>query len=402
MMRFVIALCLAIGLPLVVVAETTALVGATIHQVTGPTIDNATIVFDESGILAIGTKAKIPNDAKRVESRSLHVYPGLISAYSQIGLVEIDAVRATVDLQEAGEFNPNAIAHKALSNDSELIPVVRSNGILLSLMAPQSKRIGGQSSLVKFSGWTAEQMIHTPNIAMHIRWPRSKDDDSELRELTEFFAEAKSYHAARAADDARFDIRLEAMGPLLAGKQLLVVEANRAAEINSAVAFAQQLGLRLVIYSGYEAPECARLLKQFDVPVIVSAIYRLPNNPDDAYDDAYTLPARLQQAGVKYCIGGAGDTPSNLRNLPYHAATAAAFGISPDEALKGITLYPAQILGVADRLGSLQVGKDATLFVADGDILEIPTQVLSAYVDGRVVDLDDRHKRLYRKFRVRK
>jgi imidazolonepropionase-like amidohydrolase len=181
-----------------------------------------------------------------------------------------------------------------------------------------------------------------------------------------------------------------------------MVRADELEQIQSAVAFAARHKLRLILMGGYDAEEAARLLKEHDVPVVVGGVYRLPERRSDDYDAAYTLPERLRKAGVKYCIAGESRfAASNVRNLPYHAATAAAFGLPQDDALRAITLAPAEILGVADRVGSLEAGKDATLFIADGDILETPTNVEAAYVQGRQVDLDNRHKRLYRKYRER-
>jgi imidazolonepropionase-like amidohydrolase len=188
------------------------------------------------------------------------------------------------------------------------------------------------------------------------------------------------------------------MIPLLEGKLPLIVEANEQQQIQSVVAFAVKEKLKLIILGGYDAPLCADLLKKYDVPVIVDGVQRLPTRRGDAYDDAFTVPARLKEAGIRFCIA-ANRSASMARNLPYHAATAAAFGLSPDDALKSITLWPAQILGIADRAGALEVGKDATLIVCDGDILEEPTHVERAYIQGREIDLSNKQTRLYEKYR---
>jgi imidazolonepropionase-like amidohydrolase len=186
------------------------------------------------------------------------------------------------------------------------------------------------------------------------------------------------------------------MLPVLEGELPLVVAADRVEQIQAAVAFARREDVKLILYGGYDAPHCAALLKQHRVPVIVSTVHRLPLRRGDPYDAAYTLPERLRAAGVRFSI--ASKNTSNARNLPYEAAMAIGYGLPPDEALKAITLYPAQILGVADRVGSLEVGKDATLIVTDGDVLETPTHVEAAFIQGRRVDLDNRHKRLWRKY----
>jgi imidazolonepropionase-like amidohydrolase len=384
-------------------AEVTALVGGTIHPVTSEPIENGALVFDESGLINVGGEVSIPDGATRVDCQGQHIYPSLVAAYSQIGLVEISAVAATDDRAEMGTFNPNVSAHKAFNPDSELIPVTRSNGVLLALAAPTGGLFSGQSSLMKLSGWTWEEMLLKPQVAMHVDWPRARDDGTELERITKLIEDARAYKAARDADEdlTPFDIRWESMQPMLEGKQPLMVQADELVEIQSAVAFAVEHKLRLILFGGYDAPRCAALLKAHNVPVIVSSVHRLPRRRDDPYDSSYTLPNRLREAGIQYCIAGDSGDSSNLRNLPYHAATAAAYGLPADEALKAITIYPAQILGVADHVGSLEPGKAATIFVADGDPLETPTQITSAYVDGKSVDLNDRHKSLYERFKKR-
>jgi imidazolonepropionase-like amidohydrolase len=384
-------------------AETIALMGGTIHPVTSEPIEKGTLVFDESGILSVGGEVAVPEGATCVDCQGQHIYPSFVAAYSQIGLVEISAVAATDDRAEMGTFNPNASAHKAFNPDSELIPVTRSNGVLVALAAPTGGLFSGQSSLMKLSGWTWEEMLQKPQVAMHVDWPRARDDGTELERITRLIEDARAYKAARDADEdlTPFDIRWESMQPMLAGAPPLMVEADELAEIQSAVAFAVEHKLRLIIFGGYDAPRCAELLKAHNVPVIVSSVHRLPLRRDDPYDASYTLPNRLREAGVQYCIAGDSGDSSNLRNLPYHAATAAAYGLAADEALKAITIYPAQILGVADQVGSLEPGKAATMFLADGDPLETPTQITAAYVDGKSVDLNDRHKTLYQRFKKR-
>ncbi len=384
-------------------AETTALIGGTIHPVTSDPIENGNLVFDESGIVSIGREVTVPEGATRIDCQGRHVYPSFVAAYSQIGLVEISSVAATDDRAEMGTFNPNVSAHKAFNPDSELIPVTRSNGVLLALAAPTGGLFSGQSSLMKLSGWTWEEMLLKPQVAMHVDWPRARDDGTELERITRLVEDARAYKAARDADEdlTTFDIRWESMQPMLAGKQPVMVQADELAEIQSAVAFAVEHKLRLILFGGYDAPRCAALLKAHNVPVIVSSVHRLPLRNDDPYDASYTLPNRLREAGVAYCIAGDSESSSNLRNLPYHAATAAAYGLPADEALKAITIYPAQILGVAERVGSVEPGKAATIFVADGDPLETPTQITLAYIDGKSVDLNDRHKTLYQRFKKR-
>lgn len=400
-------------------ARPIALVGGTIHPVSGPPIEQGTLVFDDGRITAIGRKVPVPQGARRIDVRGRHVYPGLINAYSSLGLVEIGAVRATRDTRETGKVNPNARAEVAFNPDSELIPVTRSGGVLVSLTAPSGGLISGTSALMQLDGWTWKEMTLKAPVGMHVQWPamspatdwkekedepkeeQPKERDKALRLLEQTFADARSYQQARAAEEAGagrhpLDTRWEAMLPVLEGKLPLVVTADELQQIQAAVAFAERENVKLILYGGYDAPHCAALLKKHRVPVVVSAVHRLPRRRGDAYDAAYTLPERLRAAGIPFAI--ASHNTSNARNLPYEAATAVAYGLAPEEALKAITLSPARIFGVDDRVGSLEIGKDATLILTDGDPLQTPTQVEAAYIQGRPVDLDNRHKRLWRKY----
>jgi imidazolonepropionase-like amidohydrolase len=342
-----------------------------------------------------------------------HVYPGLFDAGTNLGLVEINSVRATIDVQETGQLNPNVRAIVAVNPDSEIIPVTRANGVLLAHTVPQGGLISGTSGIIQLDGWTWEDLAVSKETGMYVEWPRvlrrlsrledqpnQPNIDDNMKRLRTAFEDARAYAAARKADESYpIDARWQAMQSVLEGKLPLIARADDAASIQSAVAFAAEHKLKLIIHGGYDAPLAAAHLKQHDIPVIVAGVYRLPQRRGDDYDAPYTLPERLRAAGIRFCISSAGRFgASNVRNLPYHAATAAAYGLPADEALKSITLSPAQILGVADRVGSLEAGKDATMFIADGDILETPTQVEAAYIQGRQVELNDRHKRLYRKY----
>jgi imidazolonepropionase-like amidohydrolase len=384
---------------------------ATIHTVSGPVIENGDLLFDRGRIVAVGESGsvKIPDGAKRVSGKDRHVYPGLFEAYSHLGLVEVSAVRASRDQSESGQMNPNVRAHVSVNPDSELIPVTRANGVLLALTAPSGGRIAGQAAVMQLDGWTFEDMTVRPGAAMAVSWPsvpnqlETKDAKKDpIASLREFFDESRAYLAARADDAStqQTDLKLESLRPVFERKMPLLVSANSLAVVQSAVAFAVEQNVRLIIIGGYDAPLCAELLKKHKVPVIVSAVYRLPRRRSDGFDVAYTLPARLRAAGIQFCISGSGSSRvSNTRNLPYHAATAVAYGLPADEALKAITLYPAQILGVAKRVGSLERGKDATLIMTTGDPLETSTQVTSAWIRGRAVDLSSRHTQLYEKYR---
>lgn len=392
-----------------------ALVGGTIHTVEGPEIPNGTIVFTGGKITALGASVTVPGDAERVDVSGKHIYPSLIDASTNIGLTEIGSVRATNDASETGSINPNVKAQVAVNPESEIIPVTRSNGVLIVLSSPSGGVISGTSALLRLDGWTWEDLTHTAPVAMHLNWPRMRpvtawwnqdsDEtqlerrDTQLKAVRQAFADARAYMTAKKAGSAiEYDSRWEAMIPVLDGQVPVIVESDDIQQIQAVVAFAEAEKIKIIIRGGYDAPLCVDLLKRNNIPVIVDGIHRLPTRDDEAYDTPFTVPNRLRNAGVKFCITGGGGA-SNVRNLPYHAATAASFGLPRDEALKAITLYPAQILGVEDHLGSLAVGKDATLFIADGDILEIPSHVERAYIDGRTIDLSDKQKVLWEKYK---
>jgi imidazolonepropionase-like amidohydrolase len=400
-------------------AKPIALIGATIHPVNGGVISEGTVLFDRGRIVAVGKDVPVPENAERIDLRGKHVYPGLIDADSHLGLVEIQAVRATIDEIETGRINPNVRAISAVNPDSELIPVTRSNGILVAVTSPDGPLVCGKSGLIQLDGWTWEQMAIKQECAMHIHWPRvapiqnwPTDDSAAIhmgdkaemvQELKRAFHDARMYWEAKkaaqaaGAKPAEVDVRWEAMIPVLEGKLPVIVEAEEIQQIQAAVAFFQKEKVKMIVFGGYDAPLCADLLKKYDIPVIVAAVLRLPMRPHDPHDAAFTVARRLHEAGVRFCIAGVGRM-GNMRNLPYHAAMAAAHGLPRDEALKAVTLYPAQILGAAERLGSLEAGKDATLIVTTGDPLDIRSRVTNAFIQGRKVDLNDRQKSLWRKY----
>lgn len=394
-----------------------ALTNATVHPISGPSIENATVLFDQGKIVAVGKALTLPSDAQIIDVTGKHIYPGLFEAHSQLGLIEIGAVRATDDQTETGSVNPNARALIAVNPDSELIPVTRSNGVLLALAAPLGGLVSGKSAILQMDGWTYEDMALQAEAAMHIDWPRlteptrgdeearkraREQQQQAMRDIDQLFIDARAYAQARQHSDSTqaYDARLEAMRAVIDGSLPMIVHADELAQIESAVGFAVGQGVRIIILGGYDAPLCADLLIRHQVPVIVAAVHRLPQRAHEPYDHAYTLPKRLLDAKIPFCISGTGRSESwNARNLPYHAGTAVGYGLSRDEALKAITLYPAQILGVADRVGSLEPGKDATLIVTTGDPLEATSHVEAAFIQGRVVDLSNKQSKLYEKYR---
>lgn len=399
--------------------------GATIHTVSGENITNASMLVQDGRITAIAAKdadMALPTELKVVDVRGKHIYPGMIAANTVMGLAEVQSVRATLDYAEVGAINPNARAIVAVNPDSELIPAARANGVLAALTVPASPvgLISGTSSLIQLDGWTWEEMTVQSDLGLHISVPAMRFNpelfpppfDSRMEEmrknsaqrvkmLEEAFDSAIAYRDARAQKDAsKIDVRWEAMLAFLAGQRAVFFHAQDAAQIRFAVDFAQRYRLKAVIVGGMDAPIMADVLKRNDIPVIVTDIHKLPARRGANYDDGYTLASRLAASGVKFCIARAGtdDDAPNERNLPYEAAVAVGFGLAPDQALKAITLYPAQILGVADRLGSLEVGKLANFFVSDGDPLETTTRVEQVYIQGRAVDTSTKQTRLTEKY----
>ncbi len=393
---------------------------ATVHTVSGETIQNGCVLFKDGKITEIGVNLSFPGDAETIEAKGQHVYPGLMDSYSHLGLVEIDSIKASIDTTEIGNLNPNVRAAVAFNPDSEAIPVARANGVLLSVIAPNGGLISGRAAVMVLDGWTWEGMTLLPDAAMAASWPRfaagprgrrggdaeaaPTTDSDRLGPLHDLMREVKAYGFARskAPKEQPIDLRLEAMLPVMERKTPMLVQANTTKQIQTAIAFCKQYNLKLILMGGADAMQCVNLVKEAKVPVVVAGVYRLPSRRDAAYDAAYTLPAQLHEAGIPFSIASDGRFgASGVRNLPYHAATAAAFGLTEEQALRSITLSPAEIFGVSDRVGSLTVGKDATLIITDGNILETPTQVLKAYVQGRQVDLSSKHTQLNDKYKAK-
>jgi imidazolonepropionase-like amidohydrolase len=402
-----------------------AIRNATIHPVTSAPIANGTIVFANGVITAVGANAAVPADATVIDGSGLHVYPGLIDSGTTIGLTEIDSVAGTVDTTELGPINPNARADVAINPHSNVIPVTRVNGITTVVVTPEGGIISGQSALVQLAGWTPAEMTIKAPLAMHIRFPRlrsapltetpqeeeaererRKSYRSELDRLRQVFREAQAYAKAAAARGAdrtvrRFDrdLVLEALVPVVEGRVPVAIEANLARDIRPAIEFADEFKLKMILVGAQDVTRFIPELKQRNIPVILGPILALPPREDDPYDLLFTNAAALHAAGVRFAFRS--NDAHNARNLPYHAASSAAFGLPKDEALKAITVYPAQIFGVDDRLGSLEVGKIANLIVSDGDPLEIRTSVRRVFIAGEDIPMDSLHTLLYEKFRRR-
>ena len=397
-----------------------ALVGATVHPVTGPDVPNGTILFDKGKIVGIGTGLALPPGTERIDVTGKHVYPGLVLATSSTGLNEIGSVRATRDAVETGSINPNIRAEAGVNPESEIIPVTRANGITVAMTMPGGGVISGTAAAIELDGWTWEDMTLRAPVGLIVNWPsmtintawwerrteeeQKKDRERELEVLRNAFRDARAYMAAKTAGASGksprhdVDLRWEAMIPVLEGKVPVILSASDLAQIQAAVAWADQEKVRLVIDGGYDAWRAADLLKERGIAVIAEPVLNTPSRRWEAYDEAYTLPKKLHEAGIAFCISGGGGY-ENERNLPYQAAMAASYGLPAAEALKAITLYPAQIFGIADRVGSLENGKDASIIVTSGDPLEITTHVEMEYIRGKKIQLTDRQTALYEKYR---
>ncbi len=394
--------------------------GATIHPISGPAIPDGMLLVRDGKIADVGAKLAVPRGVRVIEAKGLHVYPGLIDSATQIGLAEITSVRETVDTVEIGDFNPQLRAIVAVHPASEHIPVTRANGITTVVTAPGGGVISGQAALIHLDGWTWEQMQVRSPIAMILQFPviqaggtrgvgrartpypeAKRRYERQLHQLREFFEQARRYQKAKQAGAPGFrtDAKMEAMLPVLEGKLPLVARVVRERAIREAIAFAESQKVRLVLAEAREADKVADLIKQKNIPVILGPTLALPLEEDDPYDRSYTLPAVLHKAGVKFAF--ASFSTSFARNLPYQAAMAVAFGLPHDEALRALTLYPAEIWGVSEMLGSIEKGKLGDLIVTDGDPLETRTQIRQVFIQGRVVDLNNKHLRLYEQYMKR-
>lgn len=399
-----------------------ALVGATIHTVSGDIITNGSILFIDGKITAIGNSLELPANTETIDVSGKHVYPAMIDANTALGLVEISAVRATRDYAEAGGITPEVRAMIAFNPDSELLPVTRANGVAIALSVPRGGLVSGTSSLMMLDGWTPEQMAIAAEAGIHIRWPnmrpssaaqssKSKEEQhkkiaEQLQKLDVLLSDARAYHKAAntAGSPHTSNIRLASLEKVITGELPFFVHADHLRQIQAALQWTEDHKVRMVLVGGYDAWRVADELKKRQIPVILEGIHNLPDRRWESYDEPFTVAKKLADAGVRFCVAGGAGSPfgaAHVRNLPYHAATAVAYGLSKEDGLKSVTLYPAQILGVADRLGSLESGKDATLMVTDGDPLEITTRVEHLFLQGRKVDISSRHTQLYEKYRAK-
>jgi imidazolonepropionase-like amidohydrolase len=410
-----------------------AITGGKVHTVSGAVIDGGTVVIQGGKITAVGKGVSVPGGAQVINARGMHVYPGVFDAVSQMGLVEVgQGAPGTVDASEIGDYNPQIVAAAAIHPSSEHIPVSRAAGVTHTVSVPGQGggRIGGQASLINLNGWVTEDMLVKRSIAMAINWPSlgaggggggfggfgqqarrpftevKAEYDRRVNELTDWLDRARHYaQALEKGSKEKYDrdLKLEALVPVIKGQLPVLVFANSDRDMKNAIEYCEKQKLKLILAGGRQAWKIKDLLKQKNIPVILQETQALPQSEDEPYDKPYTTPAELQAAGVKFAIAtfAGGNSEVNSFGLPQEAGQAVAFGLPHEEAIKAITLYPAQFFGVGDMLGSIEPGKVANVIVTSGDLLELDTQVRYVFVAGQLTSLENKHTRLYEKYRAR-
>lgn len=377
-----------------------AITGATVHPVDAADLENGIVVIRDGKIEAVGTGIPIPEGAQTIVATGMHLYPGLIDAGTSLGIAEIELEKVTQDAREVGHFQPDLRAGIAVNVESELVLAARAGGITTAFLRPHGGIIGGQCSLIQTAGWTPEEMVRNYDAGMSVSWP---DDEQNQQRLTRFIQESRLYHAARSDKESEpltlKDPRYEAMRPYVSGKRRLFIEAHTRKQIASALLWAEEEKLQIVITGGHDAWKLTAELKARKVPVIVGPIMRAPIEDWDPYDATYANPGRLYEAGIPFCIRS--DNASNSRNAPLEAGRAVAFGLPEAEALKSVTLNAARLLGIAKECGSITPGKRADLIITDGSPLQTTTQIKGIFVSGQPFRPESRQTRLYEKYRVR-
>ncbi|PCH92716.1 MAG: amidohydrolase [Bacteroidetes bacterium] len=398
---------------------TILLLNATAHLGTGEVIDQSAIAFKDGKLIMVANAKVIKLDKSAfdtiIDISGKHVYPGFIAPNSTLGLIEIGAVRATRDMVEVGSLNPNARSIIAYSTDSKITPTARSNGVLMAQITPRGSIISGSSSVVELEGWNWEDAVYKMDDAVHLYWPRSyrssgwsgaKKKDANQREnenidrLKMLFKEALAYSLTKKP--VEMNLKLEAMKGLFDGAKGLFIHVNHVKGIMQSIDFSKEYSVvRMVIVGGADSWMITDKLKEENIPVMVRRIHSKPRRQDADVDLPYRLPKLLSDAGILFCLENSGDmAAAGTRNLPFYAGTAAAYGLSKEEALMAITSNTAKILGIDKTVGSLVVGLDATLIVSSGDALDMRTNDIQlAFVRGKSIDLDNHQKGLYRKFK---
>ncbi len=390
-----------------------AIMGATAHIGNGKVISNSIITFDNGKITNVGDASTVRIDqsqfGKIIDASGKHVYPGFIAPNSQMGLVEIGAVSATRDARELGSVNPNIRAIVAYNTDSQVMPVNRSNGLLLAQIVPQGGRISGQSTIVELDAWNWEDAAYKLDEGIHLRWPsimrwswqtrsvsKNKNYDKQIKEIEDYMAEAKAYVDNKSHSSK--NLKFEAMKGLFNGSKKLYIHTDNIKTITQSVLLVKKFGIKPVIIGGRDSWMVADFLKENNVPILLSKAHDMPPTQDSDIDQPFKTAAMLQKAGVLFGFQ-MDDAPMQERNLPFQAGHSVGFGLDKEAAVSALTLNTAKILGIDKTLGSLEKGKDATLFISTGDALDYRTNKLEvAFIRGKEISLDNKQKGLYRKY----
>ncbi len=406
-----------------------AITHAKIFTLAGNTIDEGTVVIRDGKIAAVGASVDVPAGAQVIDAKGLQVYPGMFDAITQMGLREIGAVSATVDSNEAGNYNPDVVAATAVSPSSEHIPVTRAAGITEVLAVPASGGqdffgssgvLGGQASAIHLSGWTVDEMLLKKSVAMVLNWPEietrtfdfatftrkekpfseaKQEYEKQVNELGDWLERARHYaQALEKGSAAKYerDVKLEALAPVIRGELPVLVFADRTRDIRNAVEFCEKQKLRMILAGGSEAYKVKDLLRSKGIPVILRPTLTSPLDEDDPYDRLLSQPAELAAADVRFAFASFDN--SFARRLGQNAANAVAHGLPYDEALRAVTVYPARIFGLDNQIGTIEPGKIANLIVTNGDPLELTTDVRYLFIRGQLTSTNNRHKWLYEKY----
>lgn len=395
-----------------------ALTNATIVTITNGVIENATIVFDKGKIISLGKTITPPENAEIINCQGQYVFPGFIAPITTLGLVELDAVRATRDMNEVGKYNPNVKAETAYNPDSELIPTIRTNGILIAHIVAEGGNIAGQGSFLALDGWNKEDAMIKSKASMLINipslgispWMKNSEREAELiaeneknlKEFLQFFKNAYSYSllAKEGMTKGNVDLRMESLRGIFEHQQVCLFDAYSYEQIQLAIELIRTYKLKAVIASGPTISKFIDELKELNIGVIIPRTHSLPDREEDSYDQKFILPQTLQKNGILFAFSESGSWQQ--RNLPFNAGTAVGFGLDELEALKGLTIYPAKMFGVDSMVGSLDIGKEATLFVSQGNPLDYSSnKVTMAFVKGRKMSMENRNTRLAKKYRTR-
>lgn len=395
-------------------AGTFALTGATVETITKGSIQNGTVILSNGKIIAVGSNLPIPPGAEVINCAGKFIYPGMIDGGSILGLSEVGSDPRTQDYNEVGDVVPQMNALTAVNPNAVAIPVTRVSGVTTSLVVPQGGLFSGSAALINLHGYTPDQMfagfeavvMNFPSTGRRGNYDRRSEEDikkaaeKSLAKINETWEKAVQYHKLDSATKGKTEYypELAALMPVVRGTKTLLIEVNAAPDIQAAIKWVKERNIKKVIFSGVsEGWRVADEIAKAKIPVIAGPVQSLPTRDYDRYDRPYSNPGLLKKAGVLVALQ-AGDRNMNYRNLPYHAGFAAAYGLGREEALRSITIVPAQIFGVDDKLGSIEVGKSATLFVCDGDPLETKTQMSHVFIEGWQMPMVSRQTELYNEF----